>query len=54
MTQVVSIVILQTIPETLPKAERKRFRIGEFLRRTNPFSNALLLFTKLISFGYIL
>ena len=46
LTQVVSIVILQTIPETLAKAERKRFQIGEFLRRTNPFSNALLLFTK--------
>ena len=32
--------------ETLPRSKRKPFRLGSFVKRVNPISNSLLLFTR--------
>lgn len=40
----VVIMILHSMPETLPVSERKPFKLGEFLTRANPLSNIFLLF----------
>jgi Na+/melibiose symporter-like transporter len=42
----VEMCILQSMPETLPKSERKPFKLGAFITRANPLSNVLLLFRK--------
>ena len=41
-----TVFISATMAETLPRSKRKPFRLGSFLKRVNPISNSLLLFTR--------